>query len=116
MSGSIRTRRPPTSVTSTGSARRLGFGAAGGAGASHLDRQKGDRVLGPRRLDRLPKQPAPGVELLRVEIVATRHRRETAALRLSLGQDPQLVLIAPDASTLPPQDLHSPHRPRSFRS
>jgi hypothetical protein len=59
-------------------------------GVAHLDRQKRDRVLGPRRLGRPPKQPAPSVELLGVEIVSTRHRRETDALPLSLRQDPQL--------------------------
>jgi hypothetical protein len=50
-----------------------------------------------------------------VEIVAPRHRRETDALRPGLGQDAQLVLVAPEPPTLPAENLRTPHA-RSFQN
>ena len=41
----------------------------------------------------------------------TRNRRKAHTVRLSLRQNPQLILVAPDAPPLLPQDFYSPHPP-----
>lgn len=67
---------------------------------------------------RLPaERPAPGIDLLRQKIVPTRHRGQTLARRLSLGQHRQLDLTRPGPAPLRAgQDLHPPHHTDRFET